>query len=632
MQETNKARYEQIYDSVRYKELMMQWASVQTHYHQSSTVAGMSVESFTPLILSRQLGHQEVRNSRHWKITDECYMCDRWKYTLIFWDIAGTGCQFQVKDAALEELLDQLVSDDATLKRVKETNPPRARAIISGTFTNWNPRRMLQIDEFCAALQHKTDVLNEPELRAEYAAGMKQTWRKVLERNLQYPEEQTLVLNKPDRAKFEHSNPPEIDFNQLFVYADFIKPGKHEYLITYDNVLVEPAPITAKLVAGHPAAPSAPSTLRRTSIKFAYEPKVSKIRLTSYHNFMGEAFLGDYKINNKINLYDTADRGFNKDRSVFKDWRMDRYQLVKDGFLEEVASWKVPNIVKDPEEQLEILDFMQAQSQFLKDLFIIRTASSNFPAIRWLNYQTLVSEWDIYSDDFPKDQVDRIYLAVTKNIDKKLIGMGPGHFPEKDMSRFQFYESLVRIANFKYKIPGHTPTTLEGLKILVAMLHKKYDNWQWQGWREQYLWTLEVDDLLRTNLVALRKLYKYFNEAKKTKQFYQDDAVDLFTREVNLELLPEQVVQAWGLSQMTVYNEFKNRKGYFEASLAEFLEFFCRLAMAKYKEGNTSLCQKIEKLMDFAFPVVNMKRKEVVIQVEYISCSEDELEPEAYFN
>jgi hypothetical protein len=96
----------------------------------------------------------------------------------------------------------------------------------------------------------------------------------------------------------------------------------------------------------------------------------------------------------------------------------------------------------------------------------------------------------------------------------------------------------------------------------------------------------------------------------------------MFTRDINLELLPEQVVQAWAMSQMAINNEFKQRKLYFEAQFPEFIEFFCRLAAAKFKEGphkNRGLTEKIGLLMDLAFPLINMKRKEVIIEEKYIS-------------
>ena len=69
--------------------------------------------------------------------------------------------------------------------------------------------------------------------------------------------------------------------------------------------------------------------------------------------------------------------------------------------------------------------------------------------------------------------VDRIYIAVTKNMDKELHGL----LPEKDMSRFQFYESLVRIAFFEYKQTGLTKNIIEGVERLInENLKVTYDN------------------------------------------------------------------------------------------------------------------------------------------------------------
>jgi len=84
------------------------------------------------------------------------------------------------------------------------------------------------------------------------------------------------------------------------------------------------------------------------------------------------------------------------------------------------------------------------------------------------------------------------------------------------MSRFQFYESLVRIAQFKYKNQGLTDTVYEGVVKLISEVlvpKSKADLHRWMGWRKDNLWTLEVDDLYKTNLKAMEKLYKYYFKA-----------------------------------------------------------------------------------------------------------------------
>lgn len=182
----------------------------------------------------------------------------------------------------------------------------------------------------------------------------------------------------------------------------------------------------------------------------------------------------------------------------------------------------------------------------------------------------------------------------------------------KNMSRFQFYEAIVRVAYFKFKVPGLTDTVYEGLQKVMAIITKKYDNYQWMGWRQEELWTLEIDDLYKANLKAMQKLYKYYNVAKKTKTYYLEDAIEMFTKDVTLNLLPEMVSQCWGMSKSTNYFDIKNRKAYYEAPFVEFLEFFARLGMRNFSQfTSTPLQEKVEWLMDLSFPIVNAKRKEV---------------------
>ena len=98
----------------------------------------------------------------------------------------------------------------------------------------------------------------------------------------------------------------------------------------------------------------------------------------------------------------------------------------------------------------------------------------------------------------------------------------------------------MRIGLFKYKLANITKSVFEGVKILIEdVLIPKYDNYIWMPFREQKLWCLEIDDLYKANLIAMNKLYKFYFDKKKTKVYYFDDAIDMFTRDVELDLLSE---------------------------------------------------------------------------------------------
>lgn len=47
----------------------------------------------------------------------------------------------------------------------------------------------------------------------------------------------------PEEEEFNYGQAPELNYNQLFCYVDFIKPGRHQYFVNYHNTFEEPAPV-----------------------------------------------------------------------------------------------------------------------------------------------------------------------------------------------------------------------------------------------------------------------------------------------------------------------------------------------------------------------------------------------------
>ena len=80
---------------------------------------------------------------------------------MIFWDMKNTGKKFEVKDPVLEEMFEELIVQNdrfLDLREQGQVDNGKGQAYISGSFTNWEPRRMLQIDEMCAFLEGPLDA------------------------------------------------------------------------------------------------------------------------------------------------------------------------------------------------------------------------------------------------------------------------------------------------------------------------------------------------------------------------------------------------------------------------------------------------------------------------------------------
>jgi hypothetical protein len=116
---------------------------------------------------------------------------------------------------------------------------------------------------------------------------------------------------------------------------------------------------------------------------------------------------------------------------------------------------------------------LKKESVYLKTLFHVRSSFSAFPVIKWFNFSEFINDLKILDQKFEQQTADRIYISVTKNVDKELHGI----LPEKDMSRLQFYEALVRIAFFKYKMGGITHNIFSAVQKLITQLKSVFDNY-----------------------------------------------------------------------------------------------------------------------------------------------------------
>ena len=61
-----------------------------------------------------------------------------------------------------------------------------AQVFISGSFTNWEPRRMMQIHQLCAYLEGKTDALQDEDRKAFYVDSVKHKWRSIIKHHAPY--------------------------------------------------------------------------------------------------------------------------------------------------------------------------------------------------------------------------------------------------------------------------------------------------------------------------------------------------------------------------------------------------------------------------------------------------------------
>lgn len=77
----------------------------------------------------------------------------------------------------------------------------------------------------------------------------------------------------------------------------------------------------------------------------------------------------------------------------------------------------------------------------------------------------------------------------------------------------------------------------------------------WQSLRDDLIWTLDVDDLLRVNLEGLQQVYlKYCGKAPKLSRH---ESIEIFVSYSHVNLGHHHAAMAYGMSKMTVAEEYR---------------------------------------------------------------------------
>jgi len=141
------------------------------------------------------------------------------------------------------------------------------------------------------------------------------------------------------------------------------------------------------------------------------------------------------------------------------------------------------------------------------------------------------------------------------------------------MSRFEFMETLVRIAKGKY--PDEAVN--EGLEMLFAEIFESYREEPWGQFRANKLWKLEINDVFYNNMEKCKTLMKRYHEARKAT-FTLADCTRMCLTDIDINITATDVPWCWGMSKMTVTRETKMYGKYECMELVEFYEFIARMA------------------------------------------------------
>ena len=122
-------------------------------------------------------------------------------------------------------------------------------------------------------------------------------------------------------------------------------------------------------------------------------------------------------------------------------------------------------------------------------------------------FSTFCQGCDLIHSNFNISTVDRLFISA--NFQDKSHQDGAVQNSQKELIRFEFFEVLVRIARAKLIEPGTCKNYEEAMEVLFNDFLMNYPKPQsWQQWRDDHLWTLDVNDVFEANLDKLKTIYQ----------------------------------------------------------------------------------------------------------------------------
>jgi hypothetical protein len=172
--------------------------------------------------------------------------------------------------------------------------------------------------------------------------------------------------------------------------------------------------------------------------------------------------------------------------------------LTKSAELDK-KEWKAPRFIRDLDEIDRCWDIIWQNFAKLKDIFINLASKSNFPSVTNLDFTTFCDTCKmIDGKTFNLADIDRLFIATNVEI------VANDENPDKELCRFEFFEILLRIGDFKYRQKGVCNTYSEALeKMVKEHVFANYKPAPWQEFRDRELYTVEVNDVLEANLKGL---------------------------------------------------------------------------------------------------------------------------------
>ena len=196
---------------------------------------------------------------------------------------------------------------------------------------------------------------------------------------------------------------------------------------------------------------------------FVYMRRADQSEEVYFNSFVAPPRREDIQVSEKEKKMKMGKRFFDKNKSVFREWREDTTHTLKKSLEIDLRYWKAPRFIKDAADLGNVVHLIEENVYMLKSVFMAVVSASTYPFISWIDFSNLATQLNIVDKNVSFATIDRLFIATNAQITRI------PEIPERELTRFEFYEILLRAAGAKFVVPGICQTYAEAFRKLLEV-------------------------------------------------------------------------------------------------------------------------------------------------------------------
>ena len=168
-----------------------------------------------------------------------------------------------------------------------------------------------------------------------------------------------------------------------------------------------------------------------------------------------------------------------------------------------------------------------------------------------------------------------------------------------DMTRYEFLEMIVRVANEMFRETKVVKTTSQAIeKLLESLVYPNARYTDGAVFRNNHCYDHRVNKLLQLNQMQIQKVFDSFTHAKKKHITLAE--CQTYVRRVGLNINEMMIGAIYAECLMTIVDTIRDLQRPNQMKYVEFLVFLCRVAHEHYQQtehAQEPLCIKLDQLL-----------------------------------